>query len=170
MCCLLCFDGSPLENDRRASNPNQFQISFVDALYKNQPYCCVAYCCPPCAAYYTRYKALDQDMTMYICCQGYFNTPCCQGGQCGESSCPEFCLCLESCCCLGPSVSSSRLYTMDRFSLQSDPCDNRLIRFSNCLQVFSCICDILSIFIRELRDCAQILDCIAQTVFYCMMG
>ena len=59
---------------------------------------------------------------------------------------------------------------MDMYDLQPDPCDNRLIRLSNCLVMMSCICNILAAFVQELRDCAQILECVAQTVFYCTLG
>ena len=79
--------------------------------------------------------------------------------------------------CLGCSVSYSRVYMMDRYDLASDPCkdmsfisccaiyllhmqmvgDNRLIRCINCLQMISCICDILAILIDSLRDAAEIM-------------
>lgn len=71
-------------------------------------------------------------MSKYICCQGYMNCMCFKAGSCGESSCPELCLCLESFCCLGPAMSSSRMFVMDQYDLRPDPCDNRLIRFTNC--------------------------------------
>eukprot|EP01041_Mallomonas_annulata_P010827 gene10828-22587_t len=67
-------------------------------------------------------------------------------------------------------MSSSRMFVMDMYELQSDPCDNRVIRFNNCLQVLSCVCDILAIFEPQLRDLAQLIDLIARIVFYCTMG
>jgi len=114
--------------------------------------------------------------------------PCFEAGKCGEQSCPEFCLCCEGTCCVGPSISSTRMFIMDKYQLQSDEvilifvpsddsfklsqpqCDNRLIRFNNCMQMLACICDILAIFIAELRDCAQCIDIIANIVFYCTVG
>ena len=60
----------------------------------------------------------------------------------GEQSCPEFCLCLEAFFCVGPSMSTSRMYVMDKHGLGYDPCDNRMIRFSNCSKccgMFACV-------------------------------
>lgn len=44
---------------------------------------------------------------------------------------------------------------MERYDLSSDPCDYRLIRISNCLQIMACICNLLAIFISDLRNLAQ---------------
>ena len=35
------------------------------------------------------------------------------------------------------------MYVMDRFQLHSDPCDRRIIRLNNCVQIVSCVCNIL---------------------------
>ena len=67
-------------------------------------------------------------------------------------------------------MSSSRLFVMDRYGLKSDPMDNRLVRFSNCIVMLSCVCDCLSTFIRELRDCADCMRNVAKCVFYCTFG
>jgi hypothetical protein len=131
-CCLLFFSGDPIDDDPKANRSNRFQISMMDGLCTHQPWCCLTYLFPCCSAYYTRYRVLDGDMSKYICCQGYINCACFRGGSCGEQSCPELCLCLESFLCVGPSMSTSRLSVMDQYDLRSDPCDNRLIRFSNC--------------------------------------
>ena len=157
----------------------------------------------------------------------------------GEQRCPRFCLALESCLCLGLSMSSTRNFVMDTYDLRPDPCDNRLIRFSNCsefiidamcllyidswidgsddwlidwsiiastfvvnstdtsftyifiylsisvyiwtphyysfvhfclVQLLSCVCHIMSIFMEELRDFVVILDCFGEAVFYTLMG
>jgi hypothetical protein len=170
MCCLLCFDSSPVPDDPKAGRPNEFDISMLEALWKGQPACCVSYFCAPCAAYYVRYTVLEGDMSQYSCCQGYFNLPCFHAGMLGESRAPQCCLCVESCCCVGPSISASRLYVMDMYDLRSDPCDNRFIRFSNCLNISACICNTLAICFEELRECARLLDCIANIVFYCTIG
>jgi len=34
------------------------------------------------------------------------------------------------------------------------------------MQMLACICYLLAIFIEELRDAAQIIDCIADTVWW----
>lgn len=142
----------------------------MEGLYHHQPWCCATFLCPCCSSFLTRYRVLEGDMSKYICCQGYLNCGCFRGGSCGERSCPELCLALESCCCLGPSMSSSRMYVMDLHDLRPDPCDNRLIRFSNCLQMLSCVCHILAIFIEELREVAHLLQIVADLVFYTLLG
>ena len=170
-CCLFCFSDEPVENDPRLINQSAFDITMAEAIYKGQPNCCLSYCFPCCFNYYTRYEVLDKDLSNYSCCQGYLNGLCgFHAGQCNESQCPECMLCLESFCCLGPSMSSSRLFVMDRYGLKSDPMDNRLVRFSNCIVMLSCVCDCLSTFIRELRDCADCMRNVAKCVFYCTFG
>jgi len=72
--------------------------------------------------------------------------------------------------CNGFAVSASRLTTMDRYSLHPDPCDYRLIRLNNCLQVLACVCDILALFDRNLRQLARIIDCIANLFYYSLSG
>jgi len=130
-CCLLFFNDAPIPTDPRAFRPHEFQISMMEGLTKNQPVCCLAYFCAPCCAYYTRYRVLDNDLSRYTCCQGYL-APCgCQAGSCGESSCPLLCLVLEAGCCPGPSMSTSRLYLMDKYQLRSDPMDNQIMRCNN---------------------------------------
>eukprot|EP01035_Chromulina_nebulosa_P049123 gene49123-66704_t len=60
------------------------------------------------------------------------------------------------------------MYVMEKYDLQSDPCDYRLIRINNCLQVFACVCDILAIFIDSLREVARIIDNIADLFYHCV--
>ena len=43
---------------------------------------------------------------------------------------------------------------MEKYDLASDPCDYRLIRINNFLQALACVCNILAIFIDELRELA----------------
>ncbi len=143
----------------------------MDSLTQNQPVCCLTYLLPCCSAYYTRYRVLDSDMKRYTCCQGYLDGTCCfRSGVLGEQSCPEVCLCVESFCCVGPSMSSTRMFIMDQYDLRPDPMDNRVVRLTNCLMMLSCVCDILSIFIRELRDAAHCLHTVANCVFYSTIG
>ena len=63
---------------------------------------------------------------------------------------------------------------MDQYKLRPDECDNKLIRFNNCIQIFSCICNILGAFNRNFHELAQIIDLIADIVFFstvgCMVG
>mmetsp|Transcript_6531 Transcript_6531/g.5858 ORF Transcript_6531/g.5858 Transcript_6531/m.5858 type:complete len:210 (+) Transcript_6531:49-678(+) len=169
-CCLLCFDDAPLEDDPKGNRPYKFQISMMDSLTKGQPVCCLTYFCPCCVNMWIRYKVLDKDMRKYTCCQGYLNNPCFTAGNCGEETCPWLCLGLESCLCLGPSMSSSRIYVMDQYDLRPDGCDNRIVRFTNCLMCFSVILDILAIFIPCLDDAAHIVDFISNVVYHTTIG
>lgn len=109
-------------------------------------------------------------MTKYVCCQGYLNICCFQAGIVGEESCPDLCLCLEACLCNGFAVSASRMYVMDKYQLSSDPCDYRLIRINNCIQLFACICNLAALFNRDLRHLSRILDHIADVVFHTVSG
>eukprot|EP01035_Chromulina_nebulosa_P019268 gene19268-25125_t len=91
-------------------------------------------------------------------------------GNCGEETCPWLCLGLESCLCLGPSMSSSRMYVMDQYDLRPDGCDNRIVRFTNCLMCFSVILDILAIFFPCLDDAANIVNFISNVVYHTTIG
>lgn len=141
-----------------------------DTLWKNQPVCFLAYLFPWCYVAYTRYLVLSSDMTQYKCCQGYVDNQCCRSGELGEKSCPYSCLCLEVTCCLGPSMSSTRLTIMDQLDLRPDPYDNRIIRFNNCLMCCSCLCDVMSIFCSGFRHCNTIIHGASTLVAYCTIG
>jgi len=78
-------------------------------------------------------------------------------------------LCCEGCCCSILSISIARLDMMHSKNVRPDPCDFKLIACSNCLQLTACICHILAIFISELREAAQIIDCIAD-IFTCSVA
>ncbi|MBA0593443.1 hypothetical protein Gorai_010386, partial [Gossypium raimondii] len=66
----------------------KFDLSFINLNFAD---CCLAFWCGPCVSYMLRKRALYNDMSRYTCCAGYM--PC--SGRCGESKCPEFCLCTE---------------------------------------------------------------------------
>jgi hypothetical protein len=59
---------------------------------------------------------------------------------------------------------------MDRYDIRPDPCDNQLIRFSNCINALSCVCDIASIFVRDLRHAAHLLHSFSDIIFYTTIG
>jgi len=132
--------------------------------------CCYGALCGPCAAYQLRKEALGGNLKNYKCCQGYFTLCCTEAGKVGEQSAPEFCLCVEVCCCLSCSVSATRFLVMDQYRIQSDPCDNRIIRFNNFMQILSCVLNLLAICIDELREAAFIIDMIANIVYCCTLG
>mmetsp|Transcript_19102 Transcript_19102/g.27329 ORF Transcript_19102/g.27329 Transcript_19102/m.27329 type:complete len:214 (+) Transcript_19102:27-668(+) len=180
MCCII--SGEPVADSkgkRRTFNgAAKFQVSMMDALwcpdgYKSCGWFCGQFIPATCGITQCllRRKVLNYDMTKYSCFQGYFNICCCiKAGSCGESSCPDLCLFCESCVCNSIAISASRMYVMEKYDLQSDPCDYRLIRINNCLQMLSCVCDILAIFIADLRQLARIIDWIADLMFHCVSG
>lgn len=168
----LCFNGDPIRDNPRELKPNTFAISMLEAPLNTPCTCFLAYLFPPCCAFHQRSRILNYDMSKYVCCQGYMDAPMCcfRAGSCGEQRCPRFCLAVESCCCLGPSLSSSRLWLMDTYDLRPDPCDNRIMRLANFLSCLSVLCDILSIFIRELKHLSHTVHMLADCVFYTTIG
>jgi hypothetical protein len=181
MCCLI---DEPLEDTRGRYKTfwgaNTFQVSI----------CSVITSCPgggfPCciwfsgssipglcgiAQYFLRRKVLKNDLSKYTCFQGYYNyLPCVKSGSCGESQYPEILLCFESMCCSSFAMSASRMYVMEMHDISSDPCDYRLIRLNNGLQMFSCFCDLLSIFHERIAELARIIDCVADVAYICVSG
>ena len=108
-------------------------------------------------------------MDAYICCQGYYDRCCFKAGSIGDqgNSC---CLCLESVCCHSCAVSATRMYVMDKYDLASDPCDRRIMRFNNFMQLLACVCQLAAMFVPELRDAAQLIDFIADLVYMATAG
>ena len=155
-----------MEGDYRGQYGNQWQVGMMDAPCANTGTFCIALCCLPCANYKLRQDALNGDVSNYKCCQGYLDNRCFTAGTKGDQG-SAFCMCLEACCCISCMVSSTRQLVMDTRNIAPDPCDNRIIRFNNCIQWLSCICDILACFDETFREAAMLVDCIAQGVFAC---
>ena len=61
------------------------------------------------------------------------------------------------------------MLVMDTRDIRPDPCDARLINFSNCLQMLSCICYILSIVMEELEELALLID-FAADIFFALIS
>ena len=61
--------------------------------------------------------------------------------------CPDLCMCIEGHLCNSCAVSSSRMYVMQEYGLQPDPCDYQLIRFNNSIQMLSCVCDVAALIV-----------------------
>mmetsp|Transcript_4061 Transcript_4061/g.13360 ORF Transcript_4061/g.13360 Transcript_4061/m.13360 type:complete len:237 (+) Transcript_4061:204-914(+) len=186
-----CLSGTPLSEEdykgrrgaalaKYASNPNTFRVAMVDApLTLETCPCCVAGAIPLlncCATVHLRHKALNHlspgsGWDHYECCQGYVPECCCfKPGACFERECPRAAMSAEAWCCPGLAISATRFLLMDEYGLQPDPCDNRLIRLNNCLQLARCVCDVAAAFDRNLRDCAQLLDCVAELAFWSTAG
>ncbi|KAI8545090.1 hypothetical protein RHMOL_Rhmol07G0015500 [Rhododendron molle] len=117
----------------------------------------------PCISYMLRKRALYGDMSRYTCCGGYM--PC--SGRCGESKCPEFCLCTEVFLCFGNSVATTRFMLQDEFNIQTTQCDNCIIGFMFCIQQLACIFSIVACItgMEELQEASQILSCFADLVY-----
>ncbi|KAE8710789.1 Proteasome subunit alpha type 5-1 family protein [Hibiscus syriacus] len=117
----------------------------------------------PCASYMLREQALYNNMSRYTCCAGYM--PC--SGRCGESKCPEFCLCTEVFLCFGNSVASTRFLLQDEFNIQTTKCDNCIIGFMFCLQQIACIFSIVAMIVGsdEIQEASQLLSCLSDMVY-----
>ncbi|KAL9252304.1 hypothetical protein AKJ16_DCAP02604 [Drosera capensis] len=140
---------------------NLWHVDLMSTVAADCPYCCFACFCGPCSSYLLRKRALYNDMSRYTCCAGYM--PC--SGRCGESSCPELCLCTEVFCCFANSVASTRFLLQDEFNLQTTKCDNCIIGFMFCLQQVACIFSCIACIVgnEELSEAAQCLNCLSDS-------
>ncbi|KAK7307867.1 hypothetical protein VNO77_41294 [Canavalia gladiata] len=147
----------------RQNYRNLWHADLLSTIQADTPYCCFALWCAPCVSYMLRKRALYNDLSRYTCCAGYM--PC--SGHCGESECPELCLCAEVFCCFGNSVASTRFLLQDEFNIQTTQCDNCIIGFMLCLRQFACIFSIVALIVgsSEIREASQWLSCIAETVY-----
>ena len=184
-----CFDDAPIEGDPRAGYTKKWEIGMMDAPVgagclasgahaivlthapssvvihrqcKNPLGFCYSFICCPCAQWQLREKALEGDWQRYRCCQGYYDCMCWKAGSVGDTG-NQCCACIELCCpwCLSCAVSSTRALVMDTRNIMPDPCDNRIIRFNNCMQLIACICHILAIIDQTFEDLANLIDFIA---------
>lgn len=80
---------SKLESRDRYSQT--WQTTLTKSCPSHPGFFCFAIFCASCASYSNRKKALRDDMSRYICCNG--DCPC--SGRMKEQDCPEFCLCME---------------------------------------------------------------------------
>jgi len=62
------------------------------------------------------------------------------------------------------------MLVMDKYDLRPDPCDFQLIRFSNCIFMLSCVCEIASLVNRDLRHVSRLLHTVSDIVFYTTLG
>jgi hypothetical protein len=177
--CILCPETPPDKSSSKGGKgqaadkmlsmqnmPNQFEVNLKDACCKDPLCCCAGGICAPCGftACWSRktvLETLENGVDSFICCQGYvgkcacINPPdCLPGSPVG--------LCLEGCCCPVMSISIARMHLMDKQSIRPDPMDYQIIQCSNFLQLLSCICNILALFVQELREAAAIIECIAD--------
>ncbi|KAK4262786.1 hypothetical protein QN277_028297 [Acacia crassicarpa] len=147
----------------RQNYRNVWHTNLMSTIQADTPYCCFALWCAPCVSYLLRKRALYDDMSRYTCCAGYM--PC--SGRCGESRCPEFCLCTEVFLCFGNSVASTRFLLQDEFNIQTTQCDNCIIGFMLVLQQLACIFSIIAMIVGsdEISEASQLLNCLADFVY-----
>ena len=185
----ICF-GNTLNNsevkDNRSkilepyiNNEDRFNVSMIGTLYSWDLGCCFISSIPlfyPCTQTYIRYTVLNQvyptsNWNNYICCQGYFpKCLCFYPGNCGEKQCPMTCMVCESILCPGFAISASRALIMDNYNIRPDPCDNRLIRLNNFIQLLNCICNLFANFNKNFKKGAIILNLISECFFISTVG
>mmetsp|Transcript_31604 Transcript_31604/g.81773 ORF Transcript_31604/g.81773 Transcript_31604/m.81773 type:complete len:222 (+) Transcript_31604:419-1084(+) len=185
--CLFCFSSEEPEPDNMKGKygaayapflgrPTKFDITMCQAPCKAPGCWCAAMFCLPCANFQLRHKALNHvdpgsGWANYNCCQGYYGGCCClQPGNCCDSRCPVPCMCLEGCLCPGLAASVNSMMIREKYGLGLDRDDVRLIRCSNCLQVFACVLGCLSMCCDwdGERACVQCVDCVADVTFCCV--
>lgn len=189
--CLFCFSSEPLSQSElngkygsaygrfsNLSRRNTFDASLCQTPYKTP--CCwsasMLCLCP--AQIYMRHKALNHvdpgsGWSNYRCCQGYYGGCCClQPGSVGDEQCPVCCMTLEAFLCVGPAASATSNVIREQHQLALDEDDVRLIRCTNCLQIFA----ICLTCVARCTDCegddaaAGIVNAIADVVFCCVAG
>ena len=189
--CLFCFPTGPLSPDERKgrygsllgrfsdNNRETFDLSLCQVPCSSACPCCIGsmLCfCP--AQVWMRHRALNHvkpgsGWANYRCCQGYFGGCCClQPGQLGEETCPLPCMCLESCLCPGLAVSATSMVVREHYGLGLDADDVRLIRCSNCLMIFACICQLIACVTdcEGVDECSHVLNLISDAVFLSVAG
>ena len=67
-------------------------------------------------------------------------------------------------------MSANRQYVMEEYNLESDPCDYRLIRINNCIQMLSCCCSILAMIDENFRHLSQLVNHVADLVYHSVSG
>ena len=79
-------------------------------------------------------------------------------------------LCLEAVFCECFAISATRIYVQADRQLITDPCDNRIIRLNNFLQILACVCALLAIIEPSLQDAAECVKLIADIVYIITSG
>lgn len=125
---------------------------------------CFALCCPCCSSWEIRRRYYKGDMSKYVCCGGYL--PC--AGKCGEKSCPECCLFLETWICFANSVAVTRWLLQDDLELETTACDKCIIATMIALQYLACImrCVAIIVDVNGVDTAADAID-IAADVVWC---
>lgn len=183
--CCCCFSSEPVHDDGKGGKysikgDHEWKLRLMSAPCDSMFPCVCGCVCPCLTACVLRKEALntvhpDHGMEHYQCFQGNKLCGCCCECCITCSRAPPLrypCLCVESMLCPGMSINSSRMYLQHEYSIMSDPCDNRLIRFNNCMQCLSCICTCLACVTRlqAVEQGACIFDLLSCVVHSCTIG
>lgn len=119
--------------------------------------------CSYCVSYHLRKRALHNDMSRYLCCNG--DLPC--SGRCGETQCPRTCLVAEVIFCFPQSVASTRWLLQDEMKLRNTQCDNCIITSMFMAQYLSCLCSLAACLSGNdvITDMAIVVDHIADLLW-----
>ncbi|CAD7697166.1 unnamed protein product [Ostreobium quekettii] len=149
---------------RKSQYTNTWKTGLMASPCADPLCCCAALWCGCCTSWYMRKKAMHGSLEGYTCCNGAF--PC--SGKCGESACPEACLCLETCCCFGTSVAVTRWMIQDELHIQNTQCDNCIIGTMIFFQQLACICNIIACLTDndEIELIAEVIDLIAELLWW----
>lgn len=149
---------------RKTGYSNTWKTGLISAPCADPCFCCLSFCCPWCVSYSQRRRALHGDMSRYTCCNDMM--PC--SGRCGESACPELCLCCEVCYCFGLSVATTRWMIQDELHIQNTACDNCILATMLCLQQLACICNIIACLTQDstIEALADAIDLLAEIVWW----
>ena len=149
--------------ERRLGYTGKWDTDLIHAVCAQPMCCCIALFCPCCTSWEIRRRYYKGDMSQYVCCGGYL--PC--AGKCGEKSCPECCLCLETWLCFAQSVAVTRWLLQDDLELETTACDKCIIATMITLQYLACImqCAAAIAGSGELDTAADIVDLLADIVW-----
>lgn len=120
-------------------------------------YCAFLWGCGGCVICNLRKRALQGDMTKYLCYQGYAgynrnpNSPT-EQNSCVKS-CPSCCACLEASCCPCASLTATKMLLVDERKLSLDPCDNCIVNFTVGCAVCACVWKYIYCTFRYLTLC-----------------
>jgi len=149
---------------RKSQYTNTWKTGLMASPCADPLCCCAALWCGCCTSWFMRNKAMHGSLEGYTCCNGAF--PC--SGKCGESSCPEMCLCLEVCCCFGTSVAVTRWMIQDELHIQNTQCDNCIIGTMICFQQLACICNVIACLTDsdEIDLIADVVNLLAELLWW----
>merc|ERR1719379_874438 len=115
-----------------------------------------------CFAWKQRNQILDVTHEPYVCCAG---TCPCATQQCDSR---EPWLCLEAFCCTSPAILANRYLLQTRFSIQSDPCDQKIIKITAFLNVLANLAQIC-LDPESAEGFQHLVHCVTGCVCSCML-